>query len=226
MIPYDKELRNKMEQDFWDARRFEEDKLRHEEDLADYPPDGKSWRETDYYSNPLGFDAEANKRERDECMKSLEEAELQSAMNEGFPDVSFEEMGEEITEEEYGRSVPYTDAEFEEDVEFFNELEEKEHQNYMILHAVLIEAYDQARKGKGRLRHAKNRPFMQQPIMEIQRTLGNNGFPLGQCMKKCQESSLIELTPEASIAELLDAIVYLAAAILYIRETDSGVNIS
>ena len=86
------------------------------------------------------------------------------------------------------------------------------------LRKILDRAYNQALHGKGNERHGNGRPFGKQPIIAIQQLLGEKGtgFPLGQVIKKCQESSRMPVA-DAS-AELLGAINYLAAAIYY-RET-------
>lgn len=92
---------------------------------------------------------------------------------------------------------------------------------YEPLAAVLQEALDQAQAGKGRERHAVTqgvfRPFERQPILEIGRMTGP-GYEIGQAMKKAHEAC--ELPPERAVAELLGAIVYLAAAVMLIRERE------
>ena len=52
------------------------------------------------------------------------------------------------------------------------------------------------------------------PIMEIGRMVGS-GYPLGQAMKKAQESA--RMPPDRAKAELLGAINYLAAAYLLLE---------
>lgn len=80
---------------------------------------------------------------------------------------------------------------------------------YDSLRYVLTLAIEQASVGKGKERHANGKPFDRQPIMEIGRMVGS-GYPLGQAMKKAQEST--RLPPDRAKAELLGAINYLAAA--------------
>ena len=80
---------------------------------------------------------------------------------------------------------------------------------YDSLRYVLTLAIEQANAGKGKERHANGKPFDRQPIMEIGRMVGS-GYPLGQAMKKAQEST--RLPPDRAKAELLGAINYLAAA--------------
>lgn len=82
---------------------------------------------------------------------------------------------------------------------------------YDSLRHVLALALEQASVGKGKERHANGKAFDRQPIMEIGRMVGS-GYPLGQAMKKAQEST--RLPPDRAKAELLGAINYLAAAYL------------
>ena len=84
--------------------------------------------------------------------------------------------------------------------------------DYSALDTILERAFNQAASGKGKERHADSRPFEKQPIMRVQELVGS-GFALGQAIKKIQESTRLD-TPKASI-ELLGAIVYLAAAIIF-----------
>jgi hypothetical protein len=95
--------------------------------------------------------------------------------------------------------------------------------DYASLSAVLQLAYEHASAGKGRERHANDLSFDQQPMMQIARAVGV-GFPLGQAMKKIQESAgMIERgQDEAAIAELLGAINYCAGAIVHIKSRDSA----
>lgn len=87
---------------------------------------------------------------------------------------------------------------------------------YDSLQRVLTDALLQAAEGKGKARHAvEGELFDRQPILEITRRLGP-GYPLGQAVKKIYESQRLE--PEAAVKELLGAINYCAAAIIFIRE--------
>ena len=90
---------------------------------------------------------------------------------------------------------------------------------YGALQGVLDDAYAQAAHGKGKERHANDKPFLDQPIMGIGRTVGP-GFALGQVMKKAGEAKGMADRGDADAAEreLLGAIVYAAAAVLLIRE--------
>lgn len=96
---------------------------------------------------------------------------------------------------------------------------DKENEDYRPLIAVLNLAVEQAAVGKGRERHANNRPFDRQPIMEISRMVGY-GYPSGQAMKKTQEAfgMLRDEKFDSAKRELLGAINYLAAAFLYVHE--------
>ena len=84
---------------------------------------------------------------------------------------------------------------------------------YATLREALDAAYDQSANGKGKERHANDRAFTDQPILRITELVGH-GFPLGQAIKKAQEASgmVKRGEVEAARAELLGAIVYLAAA--------------
>lgn len=86
---------------------------------------------------------------------------------------------------------------------------------YESLAGVLQKALDQSQHGKGKERHANDKPFLQQPIMEIGRMVGT-GYNIGQAMKKGQEA--MRLPAERAQAELLGAINYLAAAYLLLEE--------
>lgn len=90
-----------------------------------------------------------------------------------------------------------------------------DYDHYTTLRDILDEAYDQAATGKGKERHANDRPWSAQPIAEIGRMVGV-GFNLGQAMKKLQEASRME--GETAVRELLGAIVYAASAIMLIRD--------
>lgn len=87
---------------------------------------------------------------------------------------------------------------------------------YEPLFKVLHDALEQAQAGKGKERHANNKPFLQQPIMEIGRMVGP-GYNIGQAMKKAQESMRLPTT-ERKVAELHGAINYLASAVLLMIE--------
>lgn len=86
---------------------------------------------------------------------------------------------------------------------------------YRRLKSVLDAAYEQSAYGKGKERHANDRPFDKQPIMEITEHVGP-GFPLGQATKKITEAAGMLRRNEQTAArtELLGAIVYLCAALI------------
>lgn len=85
---------------------------------------------------------------------------------------------------------------------------------YEPLHTVLMQALDRAARGKGKERHANGLPFLDQPILQIGKLVGP-GFALGQAIKKLGENIPDGPDQKARIRnERLDAIVYIAAAIL------------
>lgn len=102
---------------------------------------------------------------------------------------------------------------------------------YQPLKDVLKRAYAQASTGKGKDRHANDKPFTEQPMMEIGRMVGV-GFQTGQAIKKAQEAGgMVQRGHhEAAQAELLGAINYLAGAYILIgeiaakQEVDVGSN--
>lgn len=81
---------------------------------------------------------------------------------------------------------------------------------YEKLADVLHRAYEQAALGKGKERHANDKPFHLQPI-----AIGAQHFGIGallfQTFKKAEEAQ--RLPKEMAIKELLGGIVYLSAAI-------------
>ena len=93
--------------------------------------------------------------------------------------------------------------------------------DYSSLRRVLELAYKQASEGKGKERHADGRAFEDQPIMVIQTLLGEKGlgYTLGQIMKKAQEAS--RMPHDKATTELLDIIVYAAAAYLHLEKTNA-----
>ena len=86
---------------------------------------------------------------------------------------------------------------------------------YYDLFIVLQKALYQAQDGKGAERHGNGLSFTEQPALTITRAVGL-GFPLGQAMKKIQESQRMDT--DAAKRELLGAINYLAAAVLFLNE--------
>lgn len=91
---------------------------------------------------------------------------------------------------------------------------------YLPLAGVLQLALDQAQSGKGRDRHADDKAFLDQPILDIARMLDGIGGHSYQIMKKAQEAARMVRRDQhaAAVAELLGVIVYASAAVLLIKE--------
>lgn len=88
---------------------------------------------------------------------------------------------------------------------------------YATLRKVLDDALDQAANGKGKERHASpGQRFEDQEIVAGCRDLGSNHGPLFQVRKKAKESA--RLPRAAARRELLGAIVYAAAAVIWLDE--------
>lgn len=91
-------------------------------------------------------------------------------------------------------------------------------QKYNKLKDILDRAFDQASVGKGKARHANNDNFEDQPILAETRAVGI-GFVAGQARKKILEATrYYQEHPERAIADLLGAINYIAAEVIYIEE--------
>lgn len=88
---------------------------------------------------------------------------------------------------------------------------------YESLASTLQAAYNQAAIGKGKVRHAEGKDFEKQDICEELRIFGSISPALFQARKKIKETLRIMSTNGAR-AELLDAIVYLAAAVIVLDE--------
>ncbi|HUH58078.1 MAG TPA: hypothetical protein VL020_06150 [Pseudomonadales bacterium] len=103
--------------------------------------------------------------------------------------------------------------------EMYENTSDHEDNDYAKLRAILDRAYEQAASGKGKERHANDKPFNKQPIAEIGRMVGT-GYNLGQAMKKAQEAQGMANRGERDKAahELLGAINYLASAVMLIEE--------
>jgi hypothetical protein len=93
-----------------------------------------------------------------------------------------------------------------------------EDNDYASLRSILDEAYAQASAGKGKERHANDRPFDEQPIHMIGEMVGI-GFNAGQAMKKAQEAVGMHARGETdkAVHEMLGVIVYAAATINLMR---------
>lgn len=91
-------------------------------------------------------------------------------------------------------------------------------EGYEALADVLLRAYDQSARGKGRERHATGLPFHEQPIVRGGKDYGPGG-PLFQVGKKSREAfgMLQRGERDAAVHELLGAIVYAAGAIVAIE---------
>ncbi len=88
---------------------------------------------------------------------------------------------------------------------------------YEALAGVLRRAFEQASAGKGKERHANGKPFTEQPMLSINRTLGSIDGMLYQAAKKAAEARGLPTT-ERAVAELLGAINYLAGAVILLEE--------
>jgi hypothetical protein len=86
---------------------------------------------------------------------------------------------------------------------------------YLELHRTLIEAYKRASEGKGRERHATDNNFLDQPIITEGKHFGISPH-LYQIRKKALE--VLRMEKDAAQRELLDIIVYAAAAYLVLKE--------
>ena len=93
---------------------------------------------------------------------------------------------------------------------------------YETLAAVLDEAIAQSASGKGKERHAMpGEAFEDQQIVQLGEWMNSTAFAIGQACKKSIESTRLP-KPQAR-AELLGAIVYLAAAVTVLdRQEDGG----
>ena len=91
---------------------------------------------------------------------------------------------------------------------------------YRVLYDALLSAFDQAAFGKGRERHANERAFQDQTILETARAHGI-GYQTGQAEKKLREAhTLLTLDngPARAKAEIKGAIIYAAAALIRLNE--------
>lgn len=92
---------------------------------------------------------------------------------------------------------------------------------YESLRRIMWECYDHATIGKGEIRHGDGKPFEDQISGAITRLVGI-GYPLGQAVKKYNESQRLEV--EAAINEIKGAVNYLQLAILNLRQVSEGVT--
>ena len=90
---------------------------------------------------------------------------------------------------------------------------------YEELSEVLLRAYHQASQGKGKERHAKGLPFVDQPMQTISDLLDTEKGMMYQAIKKTQEAA--RLPQPQAVAELLGAINYLAGAVIFLEKQDA-----
>lgn len=98
--------------------------------------------------------------------------------------------------------------------------------DYMSLNKVLLRAYDQAARGKGKERHASDLPFDEQPMQSLSGQLGSEAGLIFQACKKATEGFRMG-DPERTIREYLGAINYLAGAVIFLEkkmEAKNGVS--
>lgn len=102
-----------------------------------------------------------------------------------------------------------------------------EYEGYQPLREVLNRALDQAAKGKGRERHANNKPIIEQPNQTISDCINTYAGLVYQAHKKSAES-LNLADDDHKINELLGAINYLAFSILWIERhrSDKGAGLA
>ena len=86
---------------------------------------------------------------------------------------------------------------------------------YETLRHVMWRAYDHASIGKGEIRHGDDKKFEDQISGVITRLVGI-GYPLGQSLKKYNESQRLER--EKAVLELFGAINYLYLTILELEK--------
>jgi hypothetical protein len=91
---------------------------------------------------------------------------------------------------------------------------------YEHLADVLVRAFTQAAHGKGKERHANDKPFDQQPMQTIADTLNSPVGIIQQVHKKSAEA--LALPHDRAVAELLGAIVYAAGAVVWLERHHNG----
>lgn len=98
-----------------------------------------------------------------------------------------------------------------------------EYAPYAALADVLNDAYMQAARGKGHDRHSQDKPFLEQPILEIVRMQATIDGHTYQIMKKAQEAGrmLTRQQYRAAVHELYGVINYAAAAVIRISEIET-----
>lgn len=121
-------------------------------------------------------------------------------------------------EYENGQALRPAPAQHGAGADFSKALTDKKHP-YHALATALLSAYEQAAMGKGKERHAQERPFTEQPMQTISDLVGDHNGLAYQAIKKIQESQ--RLPHDRAIAELRGAIVYTAGNVIY-REKHHG----
>lgn len=116
----------------------------------------------------------------------------------------------------YGIPVPNCNCQDCDDAREHGATAPATHDRYVALRKVLDAALSQASIGKGAQRHDNGEDFTKQPICQINRDLGTPDFCLGQAIKKAIECKGMDT--KSAERELLGAIVYLAAAVIWWRE--------
>lgn len=94
---------------------------------------------------------------------------------------------------------------------------------YEELADVLYDAYIQASAGKGLERHANDLPFHKQRMQGISDLLDSPDGLTFQAIKKVTEGMGMS-NPDATIHELLGAIVYISGAIIWLRRQDGHID--
>lgn len=98
---------------------------------------------------------------------------------------------------------------------------------YHPLYKILMEALDQAVSGKGKERHADDKPFILQPICEGARAFGPSSLNY-QAWKKTRESMKLLGMSNGHTRyrnEIFGAIIYNAAAVLIFDELTGRENL-
>lgn len=93
-------------------------------------------------------------------------------------------------------------------------------EGYESLHDILLEAYDQAARGKGAERHAGGQPFDKQPMQTISELFQTPDGMAFQAVKKLREGLQLP-TQDRKERELLGAINYIAGIIIYLRKHEN-----
>lgn len=90
----------------------------------------------------------------------------------------------------------------------------KDRDDYLPLLRTFLGALEQAAYGKGRVRHANDLPFIEQPILTMAHMLNSDAGLAQQVIKKTIEARTLP-TKKARVNELRGTLVYAAAMILF-----------